>query len=80
MRSPEALSMKGIGIKQRKPEADTAPVEGVAKAEETTEEVVDEVLGDENVKTEVPVSTTAEQPTLYDKYRAAFEMDGFDIK
>ena len=34
--SPEALSMKGIGIKQRKPEADTAPVEGVAKAEETT--------------------------------------------
>ncbi len=50
------------------------------KAEESAEEVVDEVLSDEEVNTEVPVSTAAEEPTVYDKYKAAFSMDGFDIK
>ena len=49
------------------------------KAEETTEEVVEEVLKDEETKTEVPVSTTASEPTVYDKYKTAFELDGFDI-
>ena len=48
--------------------------------EDTAEEVIDQVLGgEEKIKTEVPVSTTASEPTLFDKYRKAFTMDGFDI-
>ena len=60
-------------------EAKKEEVEEV-KAEETTEEIVEEVLKDEETKTEVPVSTTASEPTVYDRYKNAFELDGFDIK
>ena len=50
------------------------------QAEAATEEVVDEVLEETEVKAEVPVSTAANEPTVYEKYKAAFDMDGFDFK
>ena len=50
------------------------------QAEATAEEAVEEVLEETKIKAEVPVSTAAEEPTVYDKYKAAFSMDGFDIK
>ena len=42
--------------------------------------LVDEVLEETEVKAEVPVSTAANEPTVYEKYKAAFDMDGFDFK
>ena len=50
------------------------------QAEATAEEAVEEVLQETEIKTEVPVSTAANEPTVYEKYKAAFSMDGFDIK
>jgi len=50
------------------------------KTEAATEEVVEEVLEETEIKTEVPVSTAANEPTVYEKYKAAFDMDGFEIK
>jgi|TARA_B100000085_G_C18556913_1_gene518087 hypothetical protein len=44
-----------------------------------TEDVVEEVLEETEVKAEVPVSTAAEEPSVYDKYKAAFDMDGFEF-
>jgi formylmethanofuran dehydrogenase subunit A len=51
-----------------------------SRTEATTEDVVAEVLEETEVKAEVPVSTAANEPTVYDKYKAAFDMDGFDFK
>ena len=51
-----------------------------AEAEAATEEVVEEVLEETELKTEVPVSTAANEPTVYEKYKAAFDMDGFEFK
>jgi hypothetical protein len=50
------------------------------QAEATAEEAVEEVLQETGIKAEVPVSTAANEPTVYDKYKAAFDMDGFELK
>ena len=50
------------------------------QAEATAEEAVEEVLEETEIKAEVPVSTAAEEPSVYDKYKAAFDMDGFEFK
>jgi len=64
-------------------EAEEAKASEEAKeeqAEATAEEAVEEVLEETEIKAEVPVSTAAEEPTVYDKYKAAFDMDGFEFK
>lgn len=44
---------------------------------EVVEEAIDEAQGQSQ---EVPVSTQAEEPTTYDKYKAAFGLDQFEVK
>jgi chromosome segregation ATPase len=67
-------------------EVKTEPQEAVAsevsqETEAAVKEVVEEVL--ENAETEqdeVPVSSEAAEPTIYDKYAKAFGLDQFEIK
>ena len=56
-----------------------AKLEEVEASAEEAKEVIDEVVDNaEETSEEIPVSSEAEQ-TLYDKYAAAFSLDGFDI-
>jgi hypothetical protein len=54
------------------------------KAEEpvnTAEEIVDEAIEAAEETTEsVPVTSEASEPNVYDKYKNAFSMEGFEIK
>ena len=50
------------------------------EVEAAVKEVVEEVLENAEVETdEVPVSSEAQEPTLYDKYAKAFGLDQFEI-
>jgi chromosome segregation ATPase len=51
--------------------------EEVASAQEVVEEVVENA---EVQASELPNSMDATEPTIFDKYKSAFSMDGFDIK
>ena len=51
------------------------------EAEENTQEVVDEAIEKADVETEdVPVTSEATEPSIYNKYKEAFTVEGFDIK
>ena len=51
------------------------------EAAEATEEVVEEALENaEEVTADVPSSSEAQSETVYDKYKAAFALDQFEIK
>jgi len=51
------------------------------KAAEDTEQVVDEALTNaEEVSAEVPSNSEAQSETVFDKYKAAFALDQFEIK
>ena len=51
------------------------------KATEATEEVVEEALDNaEEVTADVPANSEAQAETVYDKYKAAFALDQFEIK
>ena len=86
-RSGKSARLKGVNfdregvnnIHDAHAEEEAARLKEEAKAEETTEEVVDEVLQENEIKAEVPVSTAANEPTTYEKYKTAFDMDGFDV-
>ena len=53
----------------------------VEAAEENTEEVVDEAIEKAELETEdVPVTSEASEPPVFDKYKEAFTVEGFDIK
>ena len=53
----------------------------VEASEENTEEVVDEAIEQAELETEgVPVTSEASDPTVFDKYKEAFTVEGFDIK
>tara|TARA_R110000751_G_scaffold106401_2_gene202413 strand:- start:7872 stop:9416 length:1545 start_codon:yes stop_codon:yes gene_type:complete len=57
--------------------------EEAASSEETTseEQIVEEIVDQaEEQKEEIPLTTQAEEPTLHDKYKGAFNIDNFDIK
>jgi len=59
---------------------ETAKADATEKVEESkeAEETVDEVLDSaETEATEVPVSTTAEEPSVYDKYKKAFSVENW---
>ena len=50
-------------------------------AEENTQEVVDEAIEQADVQKEsVPVTSEASEPTVFEKYKEAFTVEGFDIK
>jgi len=51
--------------------------EEVASAQEVVEEVVENA---EVQASEVPNSIDATEPTIFEKYKSAFELDQFDIK
>ena len=52
-----------------------------AKANEDADTVVDEALTNaEEVSTEVPVNSEAQAETVFEKYKAAFALDQFEIK
>ena len=47
----------------------------------SAKEVVEEVVENAEVQaSEVPNSMDATEPTIFEKYKSAFSMDGFDIK
>jgi hypothetical protein len=52
----------------------TEKVEDSKEAQETVDEVLDSA---ETEATEVPVSTTAEEPTVYEKYKRAFDVENW---
>ena len=57
--------------------------EEAASSEETTseEQIVEEIVDQaEEQEEEIPLTTQAEEPTLHDKYKGAFNIDNFDIK
>ena len=77
---------KAIEAAQATVEEKTETAEEEAKADATdkveegkeAEETVDEVLDSaETEATEVPVSTTAEEPSVYDKYKKAFSVENW---
>lgn len=52
-----------------------------SKATEATEEVVEEALENaEEITADVPSSSEAQSETVYEKYKAAFALDQFEIK
>ena len=67
--------------KVEEPQAETK--EETVSSEETTseEQVVEEIIDQaEEQEEEIPLTTQAEEPTLHDKYKGAFNIDNFDIK
>ena len=63
---------------EEKPEEAVASEEAV---EDSKEEVVDEAIDNAEVEDSAVAATTdAEEPTVYDKYRDAFNIEHFDIK
>ena len=74
----EAETVEAAAKEEKSTEA-VAETKEEAKAEETAEEAVEEVLENQEVQAEVPVSTAADEPSVYDKYKAAFDYEGFDI-
>ena len=55
--------------------------EAQTEAEENTQEVVDEAIEQADVEKEsVPVTSEASEPSVYEKYKEAFTVEGFDIK
>jgi hypothetical protein len=51
------------------------------EVEAAVKEVVEEVLENAEIETEeVPVSSEAQEPSIYDKYAKAFGLDQFEIK
>jgi ribosome-binding ATPase YchF (GTP1/OBG family) len=49
--------------------------------EENVQEVVDEAIKQADVEKEsVPVTSEASEPSVYNKYKEAFTVEGFDIK
>jgi vacuolar-type H+-ATPase subunit H len=60
---------------EKEAKADTTEkVEESKEAEETVDEVLDSA---ETEAAEVPVSTTAEEPSVYDKYKKAFSIENW---
>ena len=66
--------------KAEEPKAETK--EETVSSEETSEEqVVEEIVDQaEEQEQEIPLTTQADEPTVYDKYKGAFDIDNFDIK
>lgn len=58
-------------------EEEVAASEEEASEEQVVEEIVDQA---EEQKEEIPLTTAAEEPSVYDKYKGAFNIDNFDIK
>jgi len=76
----KAIAEEASQKAEEEAKASEAEEKNLAEAETATEEVVEEVLEETELKTEVPVSTAANEPTVYEKYKAAFDMDGFEFK
>jgi hypothetical protein len=67
-------------IEAAKAKSNTEGVEETTEATETNDSVVEVALEDAEKQEEIlPASTEASAPTVYDKYRAAFGIDQFDI-
>jgi len=64
-----------------KKDVKAADVETEAVEEESAAGTLDEVLDDAEVETTaaVPATTDASEPTVYDKYKSAFNVDQFEI-
>ena len=70
---------------QREKAEEEAKAEAATEVEEQPEvsatDVVEEAIENaEPEEDEIPNSIEASEPTIYDKYKAAFSMDQFDIK
>ncbi|MAF24685.1 hypothetical protein CL634_03810 [bacterium] len=81
----EAEAKKQEEVKASVQEEKKEEVKEVVASEETTaavKEVVEEVLDNAEAENdnEVPVSSEAQESTIYDKYAKAFGIDQFDIK
>jgi hypothetical protein len=51
------------------------------ESEENTQEIVDEAIEKADEETaDVPVTSEASEPSIYNKYKEAFTVEGFDIK
>jgi hypothetical protein len=67
-------------IEAAKAKSKTEEAEETTEATETNDTVVEVALEDAEKQEEIlPASTEASAPTVYDKYRAAFGIDQFDI-
>jgi hypothetical protein len=83
----EELAAKAEEVKVEETKAEEVKVEE-AKTEEIeatneteSEEIVEEVLEEAQADTqEIPTSSEAQEPTLHDKYKAAFDVEQFEIK
>jgi len=74
--------LKGMGLKyMRSSEEAEKATEETAEAEDNNQEIVDEAIEKAELETEeVPVTSEASEPTVFDKYKEAFTVEGFDIK
>jgi hypothetical protein len=87
-----AKSRKAIEAAQAETEATKEKAKAEAKVEEVrasadetnaneTAQVVEKAIDEAQEQSqEIPVSTPAEEPTMYDKYKSAFGLDQFDMK
>ena len=65
----------------KKEEAPTEEVEASAEVEEQNENVVEDAIDNaEKMNDSIPVSAEASEPTVFDKYKQAFNLDQFEFK
>ena len=77
----EAIASAEEKAKTEKVEAETKEEEPALEETTSEEQVVEEAIDQAEEQTEeIPVTTAAEEPTVYDKYKGAFNIDSFDIK
>ena len=61
--------------------APTEEAEASTPAEEQNENVVEDAIDNaEKMNDSIPVSAEASEPTVFDKYKTAFNLDQFDFK
>ena len=72
--------MKNIDVLLGKKEQEAVASELPEETQAAVKEVVEEVLENAEAESdEVPVSSEAAEPTIYDKYAKAFGLDQFEI-
>tara|TARA_B100000287_G_scaffold317117_1_gene300780 strand:- start:1285 stop:1680 length:396 start_codon:yes stop_codon:yes gene_type:complete len=77
----EEVTEEAKASEEKEVEAPTEEAEASAPAEEQNENVVEEAIDNaEKINDSIPVSAEASEPTVFDKYKTAFNLDQFDFK
>ena len=80
-KTAEASEAEVVEVEASEKKEETPTEEAEASVEEQNENVVEDAIDNaEKMNDSIPVSAEASEPTVFDKYKQAFNLDQFEFK